>query len=92
MVTQDTSHSSTPLPPLHYVINKFFSLQNHFHISTSQKQQMYGLLTINTSCLHALGTTNDIFTVTEGLAESASHFRVSARRLERKMWWKNCKV
>ena len=28
----------------------------------------------------------------EGLAESASHFRVSARRLERKMWWKNCRV
>ena len=26
------------------------------------------------------------------LAESASQFRVSSRRLERKMWWKNCKV
>ena len=29
---------------------------------------------------------------TEGLAESASQFRVSARRLERQIWWKNCKV
>ncbi|XP_003387304.1 PREDICTED: vesicle-associated membrane protein 4-like [Amphimedon queenslandica] len=26
------------------------------------------------------------------LAESASQFRVSSRRLERKMWWKNCKL
>ena len=28
----------------------------------------------------------------ENLAESSSQFRVSARRLERKMWWKRCRV
>lgn len=26
------------------------------------------------------------------LAESALQFRTSSRRLERKMWWKNCRV
>jgi vesicle-associated membrane protein 4 len=26
------------------------------------------------------------------LAESATQFRVSSRRLERKMWWKNCRL
>ena len=30
--------------------------------------------------------------ISEDLAESASHFRVSSRRLERQMWWKNCRV
>ena len=28
----------------------------------------------------------------ENLAESSSQFRVSSRRLERKMWWKSCRV
>ena len=44
--------------------------------------------------LYDLFVTGYIITVTfiEGLAESATHFRTSARRLERKMWWKNCKV
>ena len=31
-------------------------------------------------------------THTEGLADSASHFRHSARRLQRKQWWQQCRL